>query len=322
MNRTSLGTMAVIAVTSAGPAHAAHPVKLDGYVEGREGGELIIDGQRVQFDSRVKLKGHGPGFAAIPLGYEAKVKGVRQPDGSVLAQEIQAKPNGRALFEEDLRQSFDALEDDFRRAGVMFEEGEYGIRHRIGSLWEAGPEVARARSVLETLVPSYIDTNAFRVYVIDNPEWNAVAAPNGAIFVFTSERALARYLADNHEHALAQVSTYEEIQVAAVDGSLEVEVTDENVYVLPGLADDLAAGPESVDADQLDLAVELFTDAADFADDDSVETALASSDPLGWYVSFVLNPDPTRMAPSAPFDAEAEAWRTLEREFEARLRKV
>ncbi|GCE42792.1 hypothetical protein Rhow_006921 [Rhodococcus wratislaviensis] len=145
---------------------------------------------------------------------------------------------------------------------------------------------------------------------------------DGAIFVFTSERALARYLADNHEHALAQVSTYEEIQVAAVDGSLEVEVTDENVYVLPGLADDLAAGPESVDADQLDLAVELFTDAADFADDDSVETALASSDPLGWYVSFVLNPDPTRMAPSAPFDTEAEAWRTLEREFEARLRKV
>ncbi|MFZ2172428.1 MAG: primosomal protein [Rhodococcus sp. (in: high G+C Gram-positive bacteria)] len=144
---------------------------------------------------------------------------------------------------------------------------------------------------------------------------------DGIIFVFTSERALARYLADNHDHALAQVSTYEEIQVAAVDGSLEIEVTDENVYVLPGLADDLSEGPEAVDPDQLDLAVELFTDAADFADDDSVETALAASTPLGWYVSYILNPDPTRLAPSAPFGKEADAWRALEREFESRLRR-
>ncbi|WP_072687248.1 primosomal protein [Rhodococcus marinonascens] len=144
----------------------------------------------------------------------------------------------------------------------------------------------------------------------------------GMIFVFTSERALARFLADNHEHALAKISTYDQIQVAAVDGSLGVEVTEGNVYVLPGLADDLVAGPNSVDADQLDLAVELFTDAADFADDKSVEAALAASEPLGWYVSFVLNPDPGRLAPSAPFDTEAEAWRMLEREFEARLRKA
>lgn len=142
----------------------------------------------------------------------------------------------------------------------------------------------------------------------------------GAITVFSSERALARYLADNSDHDLAQVSTYEEIQVAATDGSLDVEVTDENVYVLPGIVEDLAAAPTEVDADQLDLAVELFTDAADFADDDSVDTALAVSTPLGWYVSFVLNPDPTRMAPSAPFDDEAQAWRALEQEFEARLR--
>lgn len=42
-----------------------------GPVEEREGGELISDGQRVQSGSRVKLQGHGPGFAAIPLGYEA-----------------------------------------------------------------------------------------------------------------------------------------------------------------------------------------------------------------------------------------------------------
>lgn len=142
----------------------------------------------------------------------------------------------------------------------------------------------------------------------------------GKISVFGSERALARYLADNHDHALAQVSTYEQVQTAAVDGSLDIEVTDQNVYVLPGLADDLAEGPDAVDADQLELAVELFTDAADFAKDDATDAALAASTPLGWYVSYILEPDPGRMTPSPPFQAEAEAWRALENEFETRLR--
>ncbi|MEV0033640.1 primosomal protein [Nocardia sp. NPDC050793] len=155
-----------------------------------------------------------------------------------------------------------------------------------------------------------------RCYLDDEPIF---LGKNGSITVFGSERALARYLADEHDHDLARVSTYGEVQTAAVDGSLEVEVTDENVYVLPGLADDLAEGPEAVDIEQLDLAVELFTDAADYAEDDTVEQALAQSTPLGWYVSYLLNPDPTRMAPNPPFAAEAQSWRELERAFEARL---
>lgn len=142
------------------------------------------------------------------------------------------------------------------------------------------------------------------------------------ITVFSSERALARYLADENDHELAQVSTYDQVHAAAIDGSLEIEVSDENVYVLPGLADDLAAGPESVDAEQLDLAVELFTDAADYVDDDTIEQALATSTPLGWYVSYVLNPDPSRLAPSAPFTTEAEQWRLLEQSFDAKLSRA
>ncbi|GAB2718303.1 primosomal protein [Nocardia thraciensis] len=157
-----------------------------------------------------------------------------------------------------------------------------------------------------------------RCYLDDEPVF---LGSEGTITVFTSERALARYLADDHEHDLARVSTYGEVQTAATDGSLEVEVSDENVYVLPGLADDLGEGPKSVDIDQLDLAVELFTDAADYAGDDTVEQALAKSTPLGWYVSYLLEPDPTRMAPSPPFAAEAEQWRALEQSFENRLEK-
>ncbi|MGW2664439.1 primosomal protein [Nocardia tengchongensis] len=157
-----------------------------------------------------------------------------------------------------------------------------------------------------------------RCYVDDEPIF---LGRDGSITVFTSERALARYLADDHEHDLSRVSTFGEVQTAAVDGSLEVEVDEENVYVLPGLSEDLGSGPKAVDTDQLDLAVELFTDAADYADDDAVESALAVSTPLGWYVSYLLNPDPTRMAPNPPFQAESDAWKALEAVFEARLQK-
>ncbi|WP_054815684.1 hypothetical protein [Nocardia arizonensis] len=155
-----------------------------------------------------------------------------------------------------------------------------------------------------------------RCYLDDDPIF---LGKDGAISVFGSEKALARYLADDHEHDLARVSTYTDVQTAAVDGSLEVEVSEENVYVLQGLAEDLSNGPDAVDVDQLDLAVELFTDAADYAEDDTVEQALAQSTPLGWYVSYLLNPDPTRLAPNPPFDAEAQNWRELERAFEGRL---
>ncbi|MGW6427708.1 primosomal protein [Nocardia sp. NPDC055053] len=166
------------------------------------------------------------------------------------------------------------------------------------------------------IVTSDGEQYTLRCYLDDEP----IFLGNGrTITVFGSERALARYLADDHEHELARVSTFAEVQTAAVDGSLEVEVTDENVYVLTGLVDDLAEGPEAVDVEQLDLAVELFSDAADYADDDSVEQALAPSTPLGWYISYLLNPDPNRMAPNPPFAAEAQQFRDLQRTFEARL---
>ena len=48
----------------------------------------------------------------------------------------------------------------------------------------------------------------------------------------------------------------------------EVDVTDDNVYVLTGLADDLADGPDAVDRDQLELAVELLRDVGEYSEDD------------------------------------------------------
>ncbi len=144
---------------------------------------------------------------------------------------------------------------------------------------------------------------------------------SGRIEVFGSLRSLARYLADNPKgHDLDEVSTWPQVTEQAHAGELEVAVDDDNSYVLAGLADDLAGGPETVDPGQLELAVELITDAEQWAGSDAADKALTGSEPLGWLVSFLLRPDPTRLAPSAPYDAEAAAWRALVSGFEDRLK--
>jgi hypothetical protein len=158
-----------------------------------------------------------------------------------------------------------------------------------------------------------------RCYLDDEPVF---LGAEGQIDVFGSPRALAKFLAHPADNGndLAEVSTWEEVSTRATDGSLKIEVDAENTYVLQGLAEDLGGGPDMVDPVQLDLAVELLTDAADWADDESVGEALSQSESLGWLVSFVLRPDPTRLAPSPPFDAEVNAWQDLVRKFEDRLR--
>jgi len=157
-----------------------------------------------------------------------------------------------------------------------------------------------------------------RCYLDDEPIF---LGAKGKIAVTKSPRALAKHIAQSaaEDNDLAEVSTWEDVSTKATDGSLEIEVETDNTYVLNGLADDIGEGPDAVDPVQLDLAVELLNDAADWAGDKSVSEALAQSESLGWLVSFVLRPDPTRLAPSAPFDAEVKSWRTLVSEFEERL---
>ncbi|MBB4853189.1 hypothetical protein HNP40_000555 [Mycobacteroides chelonae] len=156
-----------------------------------------------------------------------------------------------------------------------------------------------------------------RCYLNDEPIF---LGRNGRISVFGSERALARYLADEHDHDLADLSTYDDIRTAATDGSLRIDITDDNVYVFTGLADDLEDGIDEVDRDQLELAVELLTDVAEYSEDDSVDAELDSDTPLGKLVGHLLEPD-THDEPKGPFADAAERWRNLERAMEARLRR-
>jgi hypothetical protein len=157
-----------------------------------------------------------------------------------------------------------------------------------------------------------------RCYLDDEPIF---LGTKGKIKVAKSTRALAKHIAQhgNQDNDLAEVSTWDEVATKATDGSLDIDVEVDNTYVLQGLADDIEEGPDAVDPVQLDLAVELLNDAADWAGDKSVAEALAQSESLGWLVSFVLRPDPTRLAPSPPFTAEVEAWQKLVEDFEERL---
>ncbi|WP_280363866.1 primosomal protein [Nocardia wallacei] len=257
--------------------------------------------------------------AAIAKDWDAVVDAI---DSAVQTPDVDAEAVAVAeaellAAEENVVDAEDAAEtddeEDFEEVDLAAEDDdEAEEEEEEETFWhEVGIDPVKIVTSADTLY-------TLRCYLDDEPVF---LGSEGAITVFTSERALARYLADDHDHDLSRVSTYGEVQTAATDGSLEIEVSDENVYVLPGLADDLAEGPKVVDIDQLDLAVELFTDAADYANDDSVEQALAKSTPLGWYVSYLLEPDPSRMAPSPPFTAEAEQWRALEQAFETRLQK-
>ncbi len=155
-----------------------------------------------------------------------------------------------------------------------------------------------------------------RCYVGDDPVF---LGRNGRISVFGSERALARFLADEHENDLSGFDSYDDIRTAATDGSLQIEVIDENVYVLSGLADDISDGPDAVDHDQLELVVELLRDVSDYAEDTTVDAALDVDQPLGKFVAHVLDPG-TVGKPAAPYAKAVAQWEEVETFVESRLR--
>jgi Zn-dependent protease with chaperone function len=156
--------------------------KVDGYAEWRAGACLIADAQRVCPARGFKFKGEGEArsFETIPLGYELKAKGKRQRDGSLLAREIEAKPNGSAMFEGEVRSATDQAEAQARQSGRFGD-----AKAPVGKLIERGPQVERVRRIVDNLLPSYIPPESVRVYVIENKEWNAFAMGNYSIYVFS-----------------------------------------------------------------------------------------------------------------------------------------
>jgi hypothetical protein len=164
------------------------------------------------------------------------------------------------------------------------------------------------------------DYLTLRCYLDDTPVF---LGSDGRIDVFRNERALARWIGEDGAdgHDLVAASTWPEIVERAGVGELEVVVDEVNAYTLTGLADDLGEGPLAVDPSQLDLARELLLDVGEWAGDSEPKEALAESQSLGWLISFVTKPDPTRLAPSPPFKREAARFRELVDEMTKRFRE-
>ena len=148
-----------------------------------------------------------------------------------------------------------------------------------------------------------------RCYLDDEPVFLSKA---NRIQIFSSDEKLENYLTDaGADHKLASLAVWPEIREAIDGGDAVVVAGPENTYVLDGLGDDLLAGPAAVNRRQLELAVELLTDAATARKDDEAADALSSATPLASLTSAIIKPDPDRMSPAPPFDDEVAAWSIL-----------
>jgi Zn-dependent protease with chaperone function len=176
------------ASVDASAASGSSTLELRGYAEYHHPGVLIVDGQRVVANEKTKIEvdtlGRARSLDEVPLGFEVKVEGQRQRDGSVLAKKIEAKPNGMAMFEADVLAATNQVERTWVEAGEVYEEGPRGQKQVVGKLEEDGPEVARVQRIMDRLVPPYVNPESLRVRVVDTKEWNASAMGNGAIWVY------------------------------------------------------------------------------------------------------------------------------------------
>ena len=258
MVRRDIG-VAVLAAVLAPPAlHAGEEQKkekVEGYAEWRRGDCLIVDGQRVCPDPRMEFKGKDDAvdYDSIPLGYEVKAEGVRRADGALIARKIEARMNGMAMFESDVLKGTNAAEAAYRRVGHMFEQVEEDKAVDFGVLHESGPQVERVRRITRRLLPPTVNPSDVRVYVVDNPEWNAMAMGNYSIYVFSGllddmdDDEVAIVLGHEiahatHEHSRKQFKKQMWIQLAALGlGVVNEQVEDENANAVIALVGQFGA---------------------------------------------------------------------------------
>lgn len=234
------GTGAVSAQNN--PKKSSQPageVKLDSYAEWKLPGALVVDGQRVVVNMATKWKGKFATLDAVPLGHEVRVQGSRQPNGDVLAREIDVRANGNALFEPEVRKGTDELEGLWLKNRAAFEADGTGRRVDIGEIEESGRRVQRVQRLVTKLAPPYVDQSKLRVYVIDNKEWNAMAMGNGAIWVFSgimddmSDDELAIVVGHElahytHEHSRRQMRKGMWIQMGSLAALAAAQAIDNN----------------------------------------------------------------------------------------------
>jgi Zn-dependent protease with chaperone function len=153
--------------------------QIEGYAEWHQGDLLIVDGQRVVTTAATRFRGSGEvkDLASIPLGYEVNARGVRRKDGVIEATQVEAKPNGIAMFEAELIAQTRKVE------AFYLEQRQVPGEPTDHRLLVGGAQVERVRRIAMRLIPPYRDEQSFRFYVVEDPEWNAGCYPNGMVVV-------------------------------------------------------------------------------------------------------------------------------------------
>ena len=186
--RPTRAAWALLLLVAPLPALAASSsVKVKGYLEYRKGDYLIVDAQRIHTTPKTKFKGRGQATdpAGVPLGWEVEVKGKRDADGTIEALSMVASRNGKEKFEAGVVASTDQTEQSWLKAQKVYEGDPNDKKSSMGRLLTEGPEVDRARRIVDRILPPYVPMGRARVYVVENPEWNAMAMANYSIYVFT-----------------------------------------------------------------------------------------------------------------------------------------
>ena len=212
---------------------------IEGYAEWIRDGYLIADGQRVGWDEHTRFKlGRIRSVSEVPLGYEIEAKGHRTIDGTLLAQQLEAKPNGIALYENEVVRQHGSLEEMWLQDGTMSLGEGRGTRKQLGRVLESGPEVDRVKSVMHRLLPPYVPASRLRLRVVDSGIWNAAAMANGAIWVHrgllddVSDDELAIVLGHElahytHEHTRRDAKNNMWRQLAAVGAGAALDQMDD-----------------------------------------------------------------------------------------------
>lgn len=183
------------AALAAVPAAAQAKEKHDGYMEFKKPPYVIVDGQRVEIDKKTKLDaGRLKNVFDIPLGWHVKAKGSRARDGTILATKLSAEKNGSEFMEGEVLAATNQAEKKYVETKKVSDRGSDGKEHVVGRLIDEGPEVDRARRIVDRLLPPYVPKDQVRVYVVDNEAWNAMAMANYSIYVF---RGLMKDLDDD-----------------------------------------------------------------------------------------------------------------------------
>lgn len=159
--------------------------KTEGPAEFARDSLIYIDGQPVVADAATKFKGI-KSLSDIKAGFWMKAEGrERRPDGVIVAKKIEARPNAAEKGEADLIRMSDEVENAWVKQKMVFEPIDSTRIQKIGDILETGPEVTRARAIMERLRPDYIPASALRVRVVKTADWNASCMANGAVWVYS-----------------------------------------------------------------------------------------------------------------------------------------